>query len=132
MADLNTFACTGNLGGDAESKDVNGRLKARYRIAISGRKEDSTTWMTCDHWDVSPNLLPLLTKGKKVALSGRLEENGWVGQDGKPKSALIFVVNNLTLLGGKDQPAAQERGPGLVQGAPKKPKWEKDSDATPF
>jgi len=128
MSDLNCFSCTGNLGGDAETKDFEGRVKARYRIAISGRK-DSTTWLTCDHWDVHPNLLPYLTKGKKVALSGRIEEQGWTGKDGQPKSAIVFVVNNVTLLGGKE-PEAAPRPPSVIQGAGRKPKWE--SDETPF
>lgn len=129
MADLNTFCCTGNLGGDAETKDFDGRIKARYRIAISGRK-DSTTWLTCDHWDCHQNLLPYLTKGKKVAISGRIEEQGWTGKDGQPKSAIVLVVSNVTLLGGKEEPEAAPRQPSVIQGAGRKPKWE--SDSTPF
>lgn len=129
MSDLNNFCATGNLGGDAETKDFDGRVKARYRIAISGRKEGSTTWLTCDHWDVHPNLLPYLTKGKKVAISGRIEEQGWVGKDGQPKSAIVCVVNNVTLIGGKEEPKA-DRPPSVIQGAGRKPKWE--GEDTPF
>lgn len=128
MADLNVFSCTGNLGGDAETKDFDGKVKARFRVAVSGRK-DNTTWLTCDYWDVHPNLLPHLTKGKKVALSGRLEEQGWTGKDGQPKTALVFVVQNVTLIG-SPEPQAQ-RPVGVVAGAPRRPKWEAD-EATPF
>lgn len=129
MSDLNTFACTGNLGGDIEVKEMSeGKLKGRYRIAISGRKEGSTTWLTCDHWDPHPNLIPHLTKGKKVAVSGRIEEQGWTGKDGQPKSAIVVVVSNVTLLGGKEPEAPRQ--PSVIQGAGRKPKWE--ADATPF
>lgn len=127
MSDLNVFSCTGNLGGDIEMKDINGKAKGRYRIAIAGRK-DQTTWLTCDHWEPHPNLIPHLTKGKKVALSGRIEEQGWAGKDGQPKTALVFVVNNLTLIGSKEP----ERRPGVVSGAPRRPQWEQDADQTPF
>lgn len=129
MADLNTFCCTGNLGGDVEVKDVGGKVKGRFRVAISGRKDGATTWLTCDQWDIHQNLIPHMTKGKKVALSGRLEEQGWTGKDGQPKTALIFVVSNVTLIGGKE-PEAAPRQPAVVQGAGRKPKWE--SDDTPF
>lgn len=130
MSDLNTFSCTGHLGGDAETKDFDGRVKARYRVAIAGRK-DNTTWLTCDHWDCHPNLLPHLTKGKRVALSGRIEEQGWTGKDGQPKSAIVFVVNQVTLIGAKE-PAAEpaSRPPSVIPGAPRRPKWEDES--TPF
>jgi single-strand DNA-binding protein len=129
MSDLNQFCCTGNLGGDAETKDFDGRIKARYRVAISGRKE-STTWLTCDHWDCHQNLVPHLTKGKKVAIAGRIEEQSWTAKDGTPKSAIVLVVGNVTLLGGKEPEPEQERRPTVIQGAGRKPKWE--SDATPF
>lgn len=131
MADLNVFTCTGNLGGDIEMKDIGGKAKGRYRIAISGRK-DQTTWLTCDHWEPHPNLIPHLTKGKKIALSGRLEEQGWTGKDGQPKTAMIFVVNNVTLIGGKESPAESPRQPGVMQGAGRRAKWEMDDDQTPF
>jgi len=131
MSDLNSINFTGNLGGDAETKDVNGQVKARYRIAVSGRKSDSTTWLTCEHWDPHQNLLPLLTKGKKVAISGRIEEQGWTGKDGERKSALVVVVHSLNLIGPREQPQA-ERPPSVVQGAGRRPKWEQDNDQTPF
>lgn len=130
MADLNTFCCTGNLGGDIEVKEMNdGAVKGRYRVAISGRKEDSTTWLTCDHWGVHPNLVPHMTKGKKVALSGRIEEQGWTGKDGQPKTAIVFVVNSVTLIG-EPKGDGGPRKPSVIQGAGRKPAWE--SDASPF
>lgn len=131
MSDMNCFSCTGNLGGDVEVKEMqDGSVKGRYRIAISGRKDGATTWLTCDHWGLHPNLVPHLTKGKKVGLSGRIEEQGWTGKDGQPKSAMVFVVNSVTLLGGKADAEQAPRQPSVVQGAGRKPKWE--SDATPF
>jgi single-strand DNA-binding protein len=129
MSDLNSINFTGNLGGDAETKDINGELKARYRVGISGRGKDETTWVTCEHWGPHQNLLPLLTKGKKVAVSGKLEEHGWVGADGKPRTAMVVRVYSLNLIGPKEQPA--ERPPSVVQGAGRRPKWE-DNDQTPF
>jgi len=129
VSDLNVFSCTGNLGSDCEVKEMqDGSVKGRYRIAIRGRKEAATTWLTCEHWSVHQNLIPHLTKGKKVAISGRIEEQSWKAKDGTPKSAIVLVVNNVTLLGGKEP--EQERPPTVIQGAGRKPKWE--SDAAPF
>lgn len=128
MSDLNVFTCTGRLGGDVETKDVNGAVKARYRLAIGGMK-DATTWLTCEHWDPHPKLLPLLTKGQRVGLTGRIEEQKWTTKEGAEKTALVFRVGMVSLLGGKEQ-AAQERPPSVVAGAGRRPKWE--SDETPF
>jgi single-stranded DNA-binding protein len=127
MSDLNVFTCTGRLGGDAETKDINGRVKARYRLAVQGRK-DSTTWLTCEHWDPHQNLLPLMTKGQRVGLTGRIEEQKWTAKDGSEKTALVFVVGVVSLLGSKEQPA--DRPPSVVAGAQRRPKWEQDE--TPF
>jgi single-strand DNA-binding protein len=127
MSDLNVFTCTGRLGGDAETKDINGRLKARYRLAVQGRK-DNATWLTCEHWDPHQNLLPLLTKGQRVGLTGRIEEQKWTAKDGAEKTALVFVVGVVSLLGSKE--SSDERPPSVIAGAQRRPKWE--SDATPF
>lgn len=130
MSDLNNICFTGNLGADPETKDINGEVKARYRIAVSGRKADSATWLTCEHWGPHPNLLPLLTKGKKVAITGRLEEQNWAGKDGAPKSALVVVVHSVNLIGPREQ---ADRPPSVVQGVGgRRPKWEQDNDQTPF
>ena len=125
MSDLNVFTCTGRLGADAETKDINGAVKARYRLAIGGKK-DETTWLTCEQWDPHPNLLPLLTKGQRVGLTGRIEEQHWKGKDGTERSAIVFRVGLVSLLGSKEQ----ERPPSVVAGAGRRPKWE--TDETPF
>lgn len=129
MSDLNVYSCTARLGTDAEIKDINGKTKARYRVAVSGRK-DQTTWLTCEQWEPHPVVLPLLVKGARVALSGRLEEQQWTGKDGAAKSAMVFVVGNVTLLTPKA--AAEERPQTVIQGAPRRPKWETDDADTPF
>lgn len=127
MSDLNSFTCTCRLAADAEVRDVNGKSKARYRVAISGRK-DSTTWLTCEHWEPHPVVLQAMTKGTRVGISGRLEEQQWTSKEGEKKSAFVLVVNNVALLSPKQQ--QEEREPTVIAGAPRRPKWE--AEDTPF
>jgi single-strand DNA-binding protein len=129
MSDMNVCCFTGRLGGDAETKDASGKQKSRYRLAVGGRK-DQATWLTCEHWDCPPALRALLTKGQRVAVSGRLEEQQWTSQDGTKKSAYVVVVYNLQIL---SPPRPAEERPATVipgLGGRHVPAWE--SEDTPF
>jgi single-stranded DNA-binding protein len=126
VSDMNVFSCTGRLGFDAESKDFSGKTKARFRVAVDGRKE-STLWLTVDYWNCHPVVLQALVKGAKVGVTGRLEEQKWTGKDGAERSAIILVAGDVTLLSPRRQ---EEREPTVVAGAPRRPKWE--TDETPF
>jgi single-stranded DNA-binding protein len=127
VSDLNVFSCTGRLGFDAETKEFNGKTKARYRVAVGGRK-DTTLWLSCDHWNCHPAILQALVKGARVGLTGRIEEQKWTSKDGAEKSAFVLVVNDVALLSPK-QPQ-EEREPTVIAGAPRRAKWE--TDETPF
>lgn len=130
MSDMNVCCFTARLGADAETREVAGKQKSRYRVAVGGRK-DQTTWLTCEHWECPPGLISLLTKGQRVAIAGRLEEQRWTGKDGTEKSAFVVVVSNLQVLSPPRQ--QQEERPATVipgLGGRKVPAWE--SDDTPF
>lgn len=126
MSDLNVFSCTGRLAADAETKDFDGKVKARYRLAVGGWK-GSTFWLSCDHWRCNPAILPALVKGARVGVTGRLEEQKWTNKEGVERSAIILNVQDIALLSPKQQ---EEREPTVIAGAPRRPKWE--TDETPF
>ena len=127
MSDLNVFSCTGRLAADAETKDFDGKTKARYRLAVGGWK-GSTLWLSCDHWRCNVAIIPALVKGAKVGVTGRLEEREWTGKDGTERSAIVLNVQDIALLSPKQQ--QEEREPTVIAGAPRRPKWE--TDETPF
>ena len=98
MADTNVCTFTGRLTRDAESKMVGEAEVGRYAIAVNGRK-DKVMFVDCDHWRIG-GVVPYLTKGSQVCVSGELEQQTWE-KDGQQKSKMVLQVRNLTLLGGK-------------------------------
>jgi|694.fasta_scaffold01126_18 single-stranded DNA-binding protein len=128
MADMNVCCFTGRLGGDAESRDINGKTKSRYRVAIGGRN-DQTTWLTCEHWECPAGLLALLTKGQRVAFTGRIEEQKWTGKDGAEKSAFVCTVQSVQIMSPPPPKAAAPAKPAATKALPK---FEEDDGGIPF
>lgn len=116
MSDLNNCTFSGRLADTAEVKDVNGKAKGRYRIAVSGFKKDSEPlWLTCDHWGIGA-VSQYLTKGQRVIVIGELREEKWKAKDGSERRAMLLNVRSLVLL---DSKKSDDR-----------PAWEQDE--TPF
>lgn len=90
----------GNLGRDAEIKDVGGTPLASFSVAVTQRikREKVTSWISCSLWGArAPALASFLNKGARVAVAGELttrtsEKNG--------KTYLECRVDDVTLLGG--------------------------------
>jgi single-strand DNA-binding protein len=97
----------GNLGRDAELKDVNGTPLASFSVAVTQRikREKVTTWIGCALFGArAPALATFLTKGTRVAVAGELttrtsEKNG--------KTYLECRVDDVTLLGGGGEGGGQ-------------------------
>jgi len=50
-----------------------------------------------------------LTKGRQVAVCGRLEQNDWIAEDGTKRTRLQIIADEVTFLAGdrtKPEPAA--------------------------
>ena len=77
---------TGNVGQDAETKDVNtkngSKTVVKFSVASNEGKGDDkvTTWIGVNLWR-SPGIAPYLTKGSKVTVVGKLTTS--IGKDGK-------------------------------------------------
>jgi len=102
---MNCCVFSGNLTADARSKDVNGTEVARYSIAVNGRK-DEVVFIQCNHWNPK-GVLPYLTKGKQVCVSGSIRLAQWE-KEGTPRAALELNVRHLTLMGGGEKKQQQE------------------------
>lgn len=99
----------GNIGADAEVKDINGRKVINFNVAHSekyttsdGVKMERTTWVQCSIWrnaDQSIEVAKYLTKGTKVYCSGKSDAQGYVNNDGEVQGVLKLMVRDLELLG---------------------------------
>lgn len=108
---MNNWNFTGNLGHSAEQRFApNGDSVVSFSVAVKsgyGDKEQ-TTWAKCSMWGKrGESVLPYLTKGQLVGISGEVTLREYERKDGSGKGYSLEVrVNDLTLLGRKgDAPA---------------------------
>lgn len=71
------FQVIGNLGADAQIKEINGRKFVTFDVAHSnnwtdeaGTQHSQMIWISCILQGDGGNLLPYLTKGRKVYVTG--------------------------------------------------------------
>jgi single-strand DNA-binding protein len=111
MADLNTVALTGNLTRDAELRGEQENVLA-VRLAVSVARKVGDEWQDVGHFfDVTvfgnraKGLAPYMTKGRRVAVQGRLESREFTVEDQK-RYAVQVIADDVVLLGGGDKSEA--------------------------
>ena len=117
----NKVQLIGNLGKAPEVRNTeSGQKMARFSMATNetytdrtGRKEKQTTWHNVVAWGkVAEIAEKFLTKGKEVAIEGKLVNRSYTDKDGIKRYVTEVQVNELLLIGG-EKPAA----PAAVAGA---------------
>ena len=91
---------TGNLGADAERKQINDRMYIAFRMAVKGRK-DTTTWVSVLYRD-SDKLLQYLKKGQSVLIIGEPSFNLYTNKEQRTALDVSVFANTLELTGAKD------------------------------
>ncbi len=106
----NRVQLIGNLGADPEVKTLEGNKKvARLSIATndeytdkSGQKVKQTQWHNLVVWGkLADTCEKYLTKGKEIAIEGKLTYRTWNDKDGKTHNITEIIVNELLMMGGK-------------------------------
>lgn len=125
MQNVNIVAITGNLTHDPElSHTGGGTAVARLRVAVNGRRKDSQTGEWVDkpnYFNVTvwggqgENVARYLSKGRPVAIDGRLEWREWEAQDGSKRQAVDIIADSVQFLGsGNGNGASSEDSGELV------------------
>jgi single-strand DNA-binding protein len=110
-ANINRVVLVGNLTRDPELRQTGGGTSVcSLRIAVNSRRKDET-----GQWADKPNYFSVsvfgnqaescaqyLTKGRPVAIDGRLDWREWQGQDGAKREAVEIVAESVQFLGGRD------------------------------
>ena len=106
----NKVQLIGNLGNAPEVKTLeSGKKMARFSVATSevyrnakGEKVTDTQWHTLVAWGkVAEIVEKYLTKGKEVAIEGKLINRSYNDKEGNKKYITEIQVNELLLLGAK-------------------------------
>jgi single-strand DNA-binding protein len=110
----NKVQLIGNLGNAPEVKTTeSGKKLARFSMATDesyrnaqGEKVTETTWHNLVAWGkVAEIAEKYLTKGKEVAVEGKLINRSYTDKDGNKKYITEVEVNEILMFGG-DKPSA--------------------------
>lgn len=108
----------GNLGSDAELKDVNGQKVCEFRVASNEKVKGSrvTTWVRCSLWGRRGEALaPYLKKGDAVAVSGTIRVGAFTNNAGAATPSVDIDVADVALLGSQAAAEGANQGAGQYQ-----------------
>ena len=108
MANINRVVLVGNLTKDPELRHTpGGTAVCTLRLAVNTRRKDGAT----GEWTEKPNYFDItvwgnqaencaqyLSKGRPVAVDGRLEWREWEAQDGTKRSKVDIVAQSVQFL----------------------------------
>jgi len=112
-SNINVVVITGNLTKDPDLRSTGGGTSVcEMRVAVNSRRKDGST----GEWVDKPNYFNVvvfgaqgdncanyLSKGRPVAVEGRLDWREWEAKDGSGKrQAVQIVANSVQFLGSRD------------------------------
>ena len=115
---INRVILTGNLTKDPELRSLqSGTHVCKLRVAVNSRRKDqSGEWVDKpNYFDVTvwgaqgENCATYLSKGRPVAVDGRLDWREWETQEGGKRQSIEIIADSVQFLGSRD-------GSGAVQG----------------
>jgi len=111
-SNVNVVVITGNLTRDPELRHTGGGTAVcELRVAVNSRRKDGQTGEWVDkpnYFDVTvwgaqgENCSTYLSKGRPVAVEGRLDWREWEAKDGGKRQAVSIVANSVQFLGSRD------------------------------
>ena len=117
---INRVVLTGNLTRDPELRSTSGGTPVcSLRIATNTRRKNrprATGRTSANYFDVTvwgaqgENCARFLSKGRPVAIDGRLEWREWQDQNGNKRQAIDIVAEAVQFLGGRDDAAGNGNG----------------------
>jgi single-strand DNA-binding protein len=123
-ASLNRIILIGNLTADPEMRYTpSGTARTRFSIAInrqykdsSGQLQEEVTFVPIVVWgSQAENCANYLSKGRSVAVDGRLRIDSFENAEGERRKVVEVVASNVQFLGG---PRSQDSQAGSVSSPP--------------
>jgi single-strand DNA-binding protein len=133
-SNINVVVITGNLTRDPELRALpSGTSVCGMRVACNTRRKVGEQWEDKpNYFDVTvwgkqgENCAQYLSKGRPVAIEGRLEWREWEAKDGGGKRQSVEIIaNSVQFLGGRDE-GGSGNGGGFT------PKSDVPADAQDF
>jgi single-strand DNA-binding protein len=108
---INRVVLTGNLTRDPELRSLSsGTSVCKLRVAVNSRRKDQNgEWVDKpNYFDVTvwgaqgENCSTYLSKGRPVAIDGRLEWREWEANDGSKRQSVEIIADSVQFLGSRD------------------------------
>jgi single-strand DNA-binding protein len=111
-SNINVVVITGNLTRDPELRSLpSGTSVCELRVAVNSRRKDGASGEWVDkpnYFDVTvwgaqgENCANYLSKGRPVAIEGRLDWREWETREGGKRQAVQIIANSVQFLGSRD------------------------------
>jgi single-strand DNA-binding protein len=138
---INRVVLTGNLTRDPELRSTSGGTPVcSLRIAVNTRRKDASgNWVDkANYFDVTvwgaqgENCAQYLSKGRPVAIDGRLEWREWQDKDsGAKRQAVEIVADSVQFLGSRENAENGGQGGGRFTPQSDVPADTSDFDKAP-
>src|SRR3954452_12838021 len=119
MANINRVVLVGNLTKDPELRHTpSGTAVCKLRLAVNTRQKDAQgNWGDKrNYFDVTvwgnqgESGAQYLSKGRPVAVDGRLDWREWESQDGGKRQAVEIIADSVQFLGSRDSGGGNGNG----------------------
>lgn len=136
-SNVNVVVITGNLTRDPELRSTPGGTSVcKLRVAVNSRRKDGATGEWIDkpnYFDVTvwgaqgENCANYLSKGRPVAIEGRLDWREWEAKEGGGKRQSVEIIaNSVQFLGSRDGSGGENGNSGFS------PSSDVDADTSDF
>lgn len=104
---MNQATFIGNLTANAVQRATadGAATYATFSVAVNRKAKngaEETTYVDCVMGGNTAGVVPYLTKGKKIAVTGRVSCRAWIDRQGQPHANLELRVWDLEFCGGRD------------------------------
>jgi single-strand DNA-binding protein len=120
---INRVIITGNLTRDPELRNLpdGGPAVCKLRVAVNGRRKQGDQWVDKpNYFDVTvwgaqgENCATYLSKGRPVAVDGRLDWREWQDKEGNNRQSIEIIADTVQFLGSRDGGGQQQSGNGFT------------------
>ena len=118
---INRVIITGNLTRDPELRSLqSGTSVCKLRVAVNSRRKEGDQWVDKpNYFDVTvwgaqgENCATYLSKGRPVAVDGRLDWREWQDKEGNNRQSIEIIAESVQFLGSRDG-SAPSNGNGFT------------------
>jgi single-strand DNA-binding protein len=118
---INRVIITGNLTRDPELRTLqSGTDVCKLRVAVNSRRKEGDQWVDKpNYFDVTvwgaqgANCATYLSKGRPVAVDGRLDWREWQDKEGNNRQSVEIIADTVQFLGSRDG-SGQQSGNGFT------------------